>query len=109
MEVIARIKAILRRQRIMENAHQQNSAYDYGYSLSSGIGNVNREGQPIDCTAKELELLQFFCKHPNHIFTTAQLYELVWGMMCTGKKNGHDPYLQAAKNSAMIPENPKSS
>ena len=61
MEVIARIKAILRRQRIMENAHQQNSAYDYGYfSFHPESATLTVKGQPIDCTAKELELSQFF-------------------------------------------------
>ena len=33
LEVIARIKAILRRQQLMKNALQQNTSYDYGYSL----------------------------------------------------------------------------
>lgn len=80
MEVIARIKAILRRQRLMENAQQQNPAYDYGYfSFYPESATLTVKRQPVDCTAKELELLHFFCKHPNHIFTTAQLYELVWG------------------------------
>lgn len=80
MEVIARIKAILRRQRLMENVHQQQTVYDYGYfSFHPESATLTVKRQPVDCTAKELELLHFFCKHPNHIFTTAQLYELVWG------------------------------
>ncbi|MFU8648898.1 winged helix-turn-helix domain-containing protein [Lysinibacillus sp. RSDA_15] len=33
----------------------------------------------VDCTAKELELLHFFCKNTNRIFATSQLYEFVWG------------------------------
>ncbi|WP_411551923.1 response regulator transcription factor [Paenibacillus lautus] len=80
LEVIARIKAILRRQQLMKNALQQNTSYDYGYlSFHPESATLIVKGQPVDCTAKELELLHFFCKHPNHIFTTAQLYELVWG------------------------------
>lgn len=80
LEVIARIKAILRRQKIMENAIQQNTSYDYGHlSYHPESATLIVKGQPVDCTAKELELLHFFFKHPNHIFTTAQLYELVWG------------------------------
>ncbi|CAH8718858.1 response regulator transcription factor [Paenibacillus thiaminolyticus] len=80
MEVVARIKAILRRQRMAEHSHHQNTAYDYGYfAFHPESATLTVKHQPVDCTAKELELLHFFCKHPNHIFTTAQLYELVWG------------------------------
>lgn len=90
MEVIARIKAILRRQRLMENTYQLHTAitaYDYGYfSFYPESATLTVKHQPVDCTAKELELLHFFCKHPNHIFTTAQLYELVWGNDAFGEE-----------------------
>ncbi|MBR2569140.1 MAG: response regulator transcription factor [Paenibacillus sp.] len=82
LEIVARIKAILRRQDMYERSQQQqmDTFYDYGcfaYYPDSATLIVNH--QPVECTAKELELLHFFCKHPNRIFTTAQLYERVWG------------------------------
>lgn len=82
LEIVARIKAILRRQDMYERSQQQqmDTFYDYGcfaYYPDSATLIVNH--QPVECTAKELELLHFFCKHPNRIFTTAQLYECVWG------------------------------
>ncbi len=43
------------------------------------VGNVE-----IPCPAKELELLLYFCKHPNRVFTAQQLYEQVWGTMVQG-------------------------
>lgn len=80
LEVMARIKVILRRQKMYESPKQKNNLYNYGYftfNMDSAILTVKNE--PIECTAKELELLHFFCKNPNRIFTTAQIYELVWG------------------------------
>jgi len=81
LEVVARIKAILRRQKMHENAQQQLEAkFDFGYfTLNPETATLIVNNLPVECTAKELELLQFFCKNPNRIFTTSQLYELVWG------------------------------
>jgi len=81
LEVIARIKVILRRQKMNENSQQkQETLYNYGYfTFNPESATLIVKNQPIECTAKELELLNFFCKNPNRIFTTAQLYEFVWG------------------------------
>ena len=40
----------------------------------------------IECTAKELDLLRFFFKNPNRIFTTSQIYEHVWGENVFGEE-----------------------
>lgn len=81
LEVIARIKVILRRQKMYENSQQQQSVkFDFGYfALNPESATLIVNNQIVECTAKELELLQFFCKNPNRIFTTTQLYEFVWG------------------------------
>lgn len=81
LEVVARIKVILRRQKMYESSHQQQSSkFDFGYfALNPESATLIVNNQLVDCTAKELELLHFFCKNPNRIFTTSQLYEFVWG------------------------------
>ncbi|GIN12640.1 hypothetical protein J26TS2_25070 [Shouchella clausii] len=64
----------------MYERSEKKPVYDYGYFAfypESAILMV--QNQTVECTAKELELLHFFCKNPNRIFTTAQLYERVWG------------------------------
>ncbi|HDX9577063.1 TPA: response regulator transcription factor [Bacillus pseudomycoides] len=80
LEVIARIKVILRRQKIYESSQQQETLYNYGYfTFNPESATLTVNNQSVECTAKELELLHFFCKNPNRIFTTSQLYEFVWG------------------------------
>ncbi|MFS0881836.1 DNA-binding response regulator [Bacillus sp. 7586-K] len=80
LEVTARIKAILRRQKMYERSEKKNTIYDFGYfTFQPESATLTVNNKLIDCTAKELELLHFFCKNPNRIFTTAQLYEFVWG------------------------------
>lgn len=81
LEVVARIKVILRRQKMYESSQQQQTTkFDFGYfALHPESATLIVNNQPVECTAKELELLYFFCKNPNRIFTTSQLYEFVWG------------------------------
>jgi len=42
--------------------------------------------EKVGLTAKELELLQFFCLHPNQVFTRSQIYESVWGEDAFGEE-----------------------
>lgn len=81
LEVVARIKAILRRQNhyTQTDTIASTPQYDYGsFRLDIGNATLFVNGQTEECTAKEFELLSFFCKNPNHVFTAAQLYEAVW-------------------------------
>lgn len=47
----------------------------------------NRTGEDIALTAKQLQILFYFLKHPNRILTKEQIYEAVWG----------EPYLEGDK------------
>ncbi|WP_028608579.1 response regulator transcription factor [Paenibacillus harenae] len=86
MEVVARIQAHLRRSsRYVSDAVSAEELYRYDtftVNRTSGQLIVNRVEVP--CPAKELELLLYFCKHPNRVFTAQQLYEQVWGAMVEG-------------------------
>ncbi|WP_229696203.1 response regulator transcription factor [Paenibacillus albidus] len=83
LEVIARIKALFRRQNLTQSSAHGNSGnkeYNYGrFILKPADAVLLVGGQTVECTAKELELLSFFCRNPNRIYTTSQIYELVWG------------------------------
>jgi len=83
LEVIARIKALFRRQSLFQMPHAgaaNEREFDYGrFILRPADAALIVGGVTVECTAKELELLSFFCKNPNRIYTTSQLYELVWG------------------------------
>ena len=81
LEVVARIKVILRRQKKYEDTKlKKDTEFNYGYfTFNPESATLTANNQHIECTAKELELLHFFCKNPNRIFTTTQLYEFVWG------------------------------
>ncbi|UUZ95286.1 response regulator transcription factor [Paenibacillus sp. P25] len=54
------------------------------FTVNRSTGQLTVGGLDIPCPAKELELLLYFCKHPNRVFTAEQLYEQVWGTMVLG-------------------------
>ncbi|MFJ8263550.1 response regulator transcription factor [Rummeliibacillus sp. NPDC094406] len=82
LEVVARIRAIIRRQRVYEkkSVHSERKTYTYDtFAFSPDEALLTVHGEVVQATAKELELLHFFCKNQNRVFTTSQIYELVWG------------------------------
>lgn len=80
LELVARVKAQLRRQALNQGvAVSVPEIFHYGsFYLDKSAGELSIYGKPVYCTAKEFELLVFFCEHPNRIYTAIQLYEQVW-------------------------------
>ncbi|MEE1161164.1 MAG: response regulator transcription factor, partial [Acutalibacteraceae bacterium] len=78
-EVIARIKAVLRRSHEKDKASQINEVrYD---KLRINLTNYELEvnGVKIDTPPKELELVYHLASNPNRVYTRDQLLDEVWG------------------------------
>lgn len=89
LEVIARIRAILRRQRDYEERTTQTKSNSFVYDTFTFTPNkalLTVRGDEVEMTAKELDLLYFFCKHPDRVFTVSQIYESVWGEEAFGEE-----------------------
>ncbi|WP_103996260.1 response regulator transcription factor [Paenibacillus sp. UNC499MF] len=83
-EVIARIKAHLRRYKVLgsensESSPEANTALTSGdLKLDPKKFMLSRDGEEIALTAKEFELLKFFMTHPEQVFTKTQIFRQVW-------------------------------
>lgn len=87
LEVVARIKAHLRRH-TRNITHIPKSFYQYGsLQLNTISGEVTVSGRVVELPAQVYQLLLFFCKHPNQLFSKNQLYEKVWGEEFLGEDN----------------------
>lgn len=75
-ELIARIKAVLRRSGPAEADVQ---VVCDGLSLDAVGHRVSAEGKPIELGPTEFRLLHFFMTHPERVFSRAQLLDSVWG------------------------------
>ena len=76
MEMVSRIKAVLRRSAPKAEAH----------TLKAGALTVNLDehlvtaaGERVDLTLKEYDMLRLFLAHPGTVFTRDQLLSDVWG------------------------------
>lgn len=76
MEMVSRVKAVLRRCRPRESQILKVG----GLELDVESHSVSADGQRISLTYKEFELLHLLMAHPNKVYTRDQLYESVWGM-----------------------------
>lgn len=87
LEVSARIKAILHRQRKTRPELTQVFQTER-FVLHYDQAKLIVEGKEVNCPAKEFQLLKFMCQHPNQVFSVDHLYEKVWGdYSIVGKEN----------------------
>ena len=54
------------------------------FELNTKSMKLTRNGLPIDLKNKEYELLEFFLRNHDVVFTKEQLYEKIWGMDAGG-------------------------
>ncbi|MGI9061784.1 MAG: response regulator [Ktedonobacteraceae bacterium] len=87
-ELVARIKALLRRPRqvastLLNNPEPPDDTpapqhWD-DLTIDEAQHEVTLHGQPIELTAREFALLLALARHPGRVFTRPQLLEHVWG------------------------------
>ena len=81
-ELVARVKAVLRRTQTPEEKTDVLSFPALTVSLAQY--EVLYEGNKVDMPPKELEVLYFLASHHNQVFTRDQLLEQVWGFNFVG-------------------------
>lgn len=77
-EVVARIKAVLRRYRAPGPVAVARLNFKR-FSIDVKAHQVLVAGSPVSFTAREFELLHFMAEHPYQIFTREQLFQRFWG------------------------------
>ena len=93
-EVVARIKAVLRR---TTSASGANDVKEVNYDkLSINLTNYEMKvnGVPVDTPPKELELIYHLASNPNRVFTRDQLLDEVWGFDYYGDSRTVDVHIK---------------
>ena len=83
-ELLARVKALLRRAELLAAAQaatsSQPSVLRLGeMEISASKRQVHIKGLPMEFTELEFDLLLYFAQHPGHVFSRGQLLDAVWG------------------------------
>jgi two-component system KDP operon response regulator KdpE len=76
-ELLARIRAALRRQQVSQDGPVQLDLD--GVTIDFGARQVVARGQPVRLTPKEFELLRFLASNANQVLPHRRLLQSVWG------------------------------
>ena len=88
LELAARVRAILRRVDNLqpEPVKKDKNAIQAGpIEIDPSRRHVTLDGESVDLTAREFDLLEYFARHPGRVFRRAELLDRVWGY-------GHEGY-----------------
>ena len=91
-ELVARIKAVLRRYEPKDNADKEIIYPNLCVNLTNYELKIN--GEVVDIPPKELELLYYLATNPNKVFTREQLLETVWGFDYFGDSRTVDVHVK---------------
>lgn len=87
-ELVARIKAQLRRYTMLSSPLENNTNLEYqNLQINSKSYEVYMSGQKVDLSAREFAILYHLALHPQQVFTREQIFNQVWGYHEAGDIN----------------------
>lgn len=105
-ELVARVKAVLRRlggnetsakDNLSDSAHKEGMITYPGLNINIKNYSVSCDGVILDMPPKELELLYFLASNPNHVFTREQLLDHIWGYDYAGDTRTVDVHIKRVR------------
>lgn len=92
-ELLARIRAVLRRHR--SNEHSSDGVLEYKDLWLDQLNRVaKRSGQELELRSKEFSLLRVFMMNPEKYLTREELFKQVWGYDFIGESNVIEVYIR---------------
>ncbi|MBO1419651.1 response regulator transcription factor [Streptomyces sp. FH025] len=99
-ELLARVRALLRRNALATEAAARAAAEDESEVLAfadlrmnTATREVTRAGKPVELTRTEFMLLEMFLAHPRQVLTREQILKAVWGFDFEPSSNSLDVYV----------------
>ncbi len=102
-ELLARIKAVLRRQQ------RAGEIVAFGENEVDLVAKaVTRAGKPVDLTAQEFRVLEYWVRHPDRIFSRNELLMGAWGFDYQGTARTVDNFVYQLRQKLEIdPDQPR--
>ena len=108
LELVARVRAMFRRIDNMQGEPGGEEAPDAlstgGITIDPSRREVTLNGSPIDLTAREFDLLDYFARHPGRVFRRSDLLDKVWGYGHEGYEHTVNSHINRLR--AKIEDNP---
>ena len=86
LELVVRVKALLRRVDALAREQRQDAGALTlgGISIDPVLRQAHADGKLLDLTPREFDLLYFFVRHPDKVFSRLDLLNQVWGYQHDG-------------------------
>ena len=96
-ELIARVRAMLRRARQAPADRGEGALEAPGLSVDTLKRRVARDGEDVVLTPKEFDLLAFLMSHPGQVFPRDQILARVWGLDFAGGTRTVDTHVKSLR------------
>jgi two-component system, OmpR family, response regulator ArlR len=97
-ELLARIRAVLRRVQATGEKEEEDKIVVENLEVNLKSRRVTREGNEIELTQREFDLLVFLMKHEGEALSREWLLSAVWGYDFAGETNVVDVYIRYLRN-----------
>lgn len=94
MELISRIRALLRR---VQEEKEENCYKVQNLEVYPDKHQVKAEGETVELTLKEFELLNLLISHPEMVFTREQIQDKIWGYAFDGESRTVDVHIRTLR------------
>ena len=79
VELQARVRSQLRRYMLLGGGSKTESSVQIGgIELDDGAKEVRLDGEKVNLTPREYDILQFLMQHPGDVFSPGEIYRRVW-------------------------------
>lgn len=99
-EVIARIKAVLRRS--AESNDVSNILRYEGLEINLDNYQIKVKGEVIPCTPKEVEILHLLASHAGQVMGRDQILSLIWGYDFSGDPRTVDTHIKRIRQKVFL-------
>lgn len=99
-ELIARVKALLRRVRLIRSESQSSPAMSHQITTMGNLSidetrhEVFLDGKPLSLKPKEYDLLVFLAQHRGHVLSREVILNAVWGWEYVGDSRSVDVHIR---------------
>lgn len=104
-EVLARVKAVLRRMHEMKNHEQSPRLIVGNLDIDMGAFIVRLNNKPVACTPKETEILWTLASNPGMVFSREHLLQSIWGYDFLGDTRAVDSHIKRIRAKLCVEGN----
>jgi two-component system OmpR family response regulator len=92
-ELVARLRGLIRRSMLTANEEEDPRLVVGDLVLDEDSHEVSRDGEQIDLTATEFELLRYLMRNPRRVLSKTQILDRVWNYDFGGKSSVVEIYI----------------